>query len=97
MKALALGLALVTLPALAQPADAPVRQVIKAGQPAPQDGCFLSDRACTDAGKQLAVLRAENAELRASLRDSPGTLFVVGALVLGLVGGAVGASLALRR
>lgn len=120
MRALALAVALMALPTLAEapspelcadpsyrarggsgcdpkPTDAPVREIIKAGQPAPQNGCFLNDSACTATGKEMAALRAENANLKTSLGDAPGPLLVVAALMLGLVGGAAAASLVLSR
>lgn len=97
MRGLALALALVTFGASAQPADAPVREIIKAGQPAPANGCFLNDRACVDTGKELADLRTQNASLKKSLEGSTTPMFVGLALVLGLVGGAAGAVYVLRR
>lgn len=98
MRAFALAMAFAALPALADPPkDAPVRRIIRAGDVAPADGCYLDNAACTATGKELAALRAENKSLKQSLEAQPGTVFVVGALVLGLVGGAAAATLALKR
>lgn len=90
MKPLALAMVLVAGAALADPpADAPVRRVIRVGEPAPADGCFLNNSACVSTGRELAHLRTENAHLKEHAADMP-TALLVCAFVVGVVaGGAV--------
>lgn len=90
MKSLALAMVLVTSVALADPpADAPVRRVIKAGEVAPTDGCFLNNPACVDTGRELAQLRTENTHPKEHAADIP-TALLVGAFAVGVIaGGAV--------
>lgn len=74
--------------ACAPPDDKPVRRTILMGEMAPSNGCFLNDVACVATGKELTGLRAENASLKQSLEASaPAPLLIVGAFVLGIVGG----------
>lgn len=71
MRALALAVALVALPAFSEPSDAPVRILLKAGQPAPSDGAFFNSYALKQTAQEVQQLRGENAELRSRAAELP--------------------------
>lgn len=96
MRALAVLVVLVVTPTFAEPpADAPVRRVIRVGEPAPADGCYLNNRACENTGAELVRLRTENAELKAHGAELP-TAILVAVFGLGVLAGGA-AVYALRR